>query len=132
MSTTIYLAPDRELRDRLAAEWSGQPGPIAGRDEHAVYQQLDTGEWVVSLSSTRPATFVDVLRGERPITRIKLQADYVTVELPDSEYRAGGIVGALRRHSGMSDEDRAAAGERLRAARSGAALPSALTTQDEV
>lgn len=110
-------APTPTERAAYADAWTGKSGPLNDIDEHANYQRLDSGEFVLILSTTRPASLVDLMRGDRPILSVTMQGDYIRVTLPASEYRAGGITGCLKRHSNMSDEAKAAAGERLRAAR---------------
>lgn len=102
---------DRSLwRERTA----GQPGPQRGREESVSFQEFDGAEEVV-IYTTRPATVADLLDTGRSIIGIVLRGDTYQIRLPGSEYRMGGILGALRRRVEMSDEQRAAAGARMRA-----------------
>lgn len=101
----------------LVEQFRGQSGPVRGWEEHIVAQEDDAGNRVVILSTTRPATVADLLESEREVISVATQADYIRVTMPGDEYRAGGVTGALRRRVNMSDEARAAAGERLAAAR---------------
>lgn len=113
--------PTPTERAAFADEWAGASGLISGWEEHVVAQELANGLRVVDLTTTRPCTLVDLMRSERQILMVRIAGDSITVRLPGDEYKPGGIMSALRRHSGMSEEARRAAGERLRAARGGAA-----------
>jgi len=120
MSARQIVTP--ELRATLVAQWRGQPGLTgAGREEQVIYQTGDDGEPEVIVSTTRPATAADLLDSARPVTWVQEQGDYIRLRLPGGEYRPGGVLGSLRRHSTMSEEDRAAAGARLAAVRGGGA-----------
>lgn len=109
-----------EQRADWRAKTHGQPGPQASREESVSFQTLDNGNEYVCIYTTRPATVADLIDTERPILTIDLRGDTYQIRLPGTEYRMGGILGALRRHSTMTDEQKQAAGERLRANRDGA------------
>lgn len=104
-------------RAAMIAEYRGQSGPTGEAvEEHIVYQTDDSGRRVVILSTTRPATVADLLDTDRPVVSVQRQADYIRVTMDGDQYRPGGVVGALRRKGrDLTDEERAAMGERLRA-----------------
>lgn len=111
----MTLTPDD--RARLLSLYRGQSGPVCGWEEHIVAQENANGDREVILTTTRPATVADLLDSDRPILSVREVGDAIRVTLPGDEYRTGGVLGALRRRSTMSDEARQAAGDRLRAAR---------------
>lgn len=107
---------DPTLRATLIERFRGQPGPTGdGREEHLYFATHDTYGEVVTITTTRPATVADLLESDRPVLAVVESGDTIRVTLPGDEYRAGGILGALRRRVNMSDEQRAQAGARMRA-----------------
>lgn len=112
------MIPPQE-RTRLAALYQGSSGPQNGREESITFEQFRDGIERVVLYTTRPATVADLLQSDRPIESIEDKGETIRVVMPGDEYRMGGVLGALRRHVNMSEEQRAAAGERLKAARRG-------------
>lgn len=111
---------DPELRAHLAITLKGQPGPQRGFEESVACQTLDTGEEVVTIYTTRGATVADLCADDRPIFSVILRGDTYQIRMPADEYKPGGVLSALKRHSNMSEEDRKAAGDRLRLARAAA------------
>lgn len=103
------------LTPEQLAEWRektvGQAGPQVDREESIMF------DGQVRVYTTRGATVADLIDTGRTIHAIVLKGDTYVVYLSGKEYRPGGVLGALRRRVNMSDEQRAAASSRLKAAR---------------
>lgn len=107
-------------RADLIARYAGQPGLQKGREEAIGFEEHADGVERVVLYTTRPATVADLLESDRPVESVEDKGETIRVVLPASEYRMGGILGALRRRVEMSEEQRRAAGERMCGLRAGA------------
>jgi hypothetical protein len=109
---------DAGTRAAWVAKLQGCSGPQLGREESVTYSITEDGFEEVLLYTTRGATVAELLESDRPVKSVEaFNDDVFKVRLSGSEYRAGGILKALKATRNMSEEAREAAGQRLAAGR---------------
>lgn len=105
-----------EERAAWRTRTAGQPGPQTTREESVSFQSFGDGVERVCVHTTRPATVADLIDSERPILSITSHGDTLRVLLPGTEYRMGGVIGALKRAAReLTEEQREVLRERGRA-----------------